>query len=177
MISRQDVIVADFATKYFEATTEDNLILALKTSTKQFRKLLKKIPKKKINYAYAEGKWTLKELLQHIIDTEKVFAFRALWFSRNDVSPLPGFDENSWAVTSKAGSRKWKDMIDEFFTVRSSTQIFFDSLDDDQLMATGTANSNLMNVGGLGFICAGHLRHHIAIIKERYLSKKYPVAI
>ena len=177
MISRQDVIVADFATKYFEATTEDDLTLALSASTKQFKKLLKKIPKKKINYAYAEGKWTLKELLQHIIDTEKVFAFRALWFSRQDVSPLPGFDENSWAITSKAGTRKWKEMVNEFFKVRSTTQIFFESLDDDQLRATGIANNNHMNVGGLGFICAGHLRHHIGIIKERYLSKKYPVVL
>ena len=177
MFPRQDAIVADFATKYFEATTEDDLTLALSASTKQFKKLLRKIPKKKINYAYAEGKWTLKELLQHIIDAEKVFAFRALWFSRKDVSPLPGFDENSWAISSKAGTRKWKDMVEEFFKIRSSTQIFFESLEDDQLRATGTANNNLMNVGGLGFICAGHLRHHIGIIKERYLSKKYSVTL
>ena len=177
MISRQDVIVADFATKYVEATTEDDLTLALSASTKQFKKLLKKIPRKKFDYAYAEGKWTLRELLQHIIDAEKVFAFRALWFSRNDVSPLPGFDENSWALTSKGSSRKWKEMVREFFKVRSSTQIFFDSLDDDQLRAAGTANNNFMNVVGLGFMCAGHLRHHIEIIKERYLSKKYPVAL
>ena len=177
MFSRQDVIVADFAIKYFEATKEEDLTLALSASTKQFKKLLKKVPKKKIDYAYAEGKWTLRELLQHIIDTEKVFAFRALWFCRKDVSPLPGFDENSWALSSKASSRKWKEMVDEFFKVRLSTRIFFESLDDEQLKATGTANNNLMNVGGLGFICAGHLRHHIAIIKERYLSKTHPVAL
>ena len=172
MISRQEAIVPEFATKYFEATTADDLTVALKESTKQFKKLLKKIPKKKIDYAYAEGKWTIKELLQHIIDAEKVFAFRALWFTRQDVSPLPGFDENSWAATSKASSRKWKELIEEFFTIRSATQVFFESLDDDQLKATGTASNNLMNVGGLGFICAGHVMHHIGIIKERYLSKK-----
>jgi hypothetical protein len=177
MISRQEVIVPEFADKYFQATSEDDLLIALANSTKRFRKLLKKIPKKKIDYAYAEGKWTLRELFQHIIDTERVFAFRALSFAREDASPLPGFDENSWAATSKATSRKWKDMVDEFFSLRSSTQIFFESLDDHQLKATGTANNNLMNVGGLGFICAGHVMHHVWIIKERYLSKKWPEAL
>jgi len=172
MFSRQDVIVPEFAVKYFEATTEDNISDALASSTKQFKKLLRRIPRKKIDHAYAEGKWTLKELLQHIVDTEKVFAFRALWFTRQDISPLPGFDENSWAVASKAASRKWKDLIDEFFIIRSSTQVFFESLDDEQLKTTGTANNNLMNVGGLGFVCAGHVKHHMEIIKDRYLQKK-----
>jgi hypothetical protein len=175
MISRQEVIVPEFAEKYFEATTENDVTLALSASTKQFKKLLKKIPKKKIDYAYAEGKWTLRELLQHIIDAEKVFAFRALWFSRHDVSPLPGFDENSWAASSNASSRKWKDMVKEFFVIRSSTEIFFESLDDQQLKSTGTASNSLMNVAGLGFMCAGHVNHHVSIIKDRYLRKKKSV--
>ena len=115
MISRQEVIVANSAEKYFQAAPYDDMLAALSASTRRFKKLLKKIPKKKIDYAYAEGKWTIREVLQHIIDAEKVFAFRALWFARHDVSPLPGFDENSWAVTSKASSRKWNDMVDEFF--------------------------------------------------------------
>ena len=172
MISRQDVIVANSAEKYFEAAPEEDMLVALSASTKRFKKLLKKIPNKKIDYAYAEGKWTIREVFQHIIDAEKVFAFRALWFARHDVSPLPAFDENSWAVMSKASSRKWNDMVKEFFTVRAATQTFFESLDDDQLKAVGTANNNQMNVGGLGFVCAGHVMHHIKIIKERYLNKK-----
>lgn len=172
MISRQEVIVADFAIKYFEAAPQEDMLDALSASTRSFKKLLKKIPKKKIDYAYSEGKWTIRELLQHIIDAEKVFAFRALWFARHDVSPLPGFDENSWAITAKATSRKWRDMVDEFFIVRSATQIFFESLDDEQLKSTGIANNSEMNVGGLCFVCAGHVMHHIAVIKERYLIKK-----
>jgi len=173
MVSRQDVIIPEFATKYFEATFEEDLIKELEKSTKQFKKILRKIPKKKIDFAYAPGKWTLKELLQHIIDAEKVFSFRALWFTRQDISPLPGFDENSWAVASNATSRKWKDLVNEFFLVRSSTQMFFESLDETQLKATGFANNNHMNVVGIGFICAGHVMHHIGIIKDRYLSQKY----
>ena len=172
MISRQEVIVSDFAMKYFEAAPENDMLVALSASTKRFKKLLKKIPRKKIDYAYAEGKWTIREILQHIIDSEKVFAFRALWFARHDISPLPGFDQNSWAVTAKVSGRKWNDMIEEFFLVRATTQLFFESLDDDQLKAVGTANNSQMNVGGLGFVCAGHVMHHIRIIKERYLNKK-----
>lgn len=172
MISREEVIVAEFAVKYFEAAPQDDMLEALSRSTRQFKKLLKKIPRKHFDYAYAEGKWTLREVFQHVIDAEKVFAFRALWFCRQDPSPLPGFDENSWAITAQASARKWKDLIEEFFTTRSSTQQFFESLSDEQLRFTGTANNNLMNVGGLGFVCAGHVNHHINIIRERYLTKK-----
>ena len=172
MISRQEVIVADFAIKYFEAAPKMTCWMHFKASTRQFKKLVRKIPKKKIDYAYAQGKWTLRELLQHVIDAEKVFAFRALWFTRQDPSQLPGFDEKSWAITSKASSRKWKDLVREFLTIRNSNQIFFESLDEEQLRTIGTANNNQMNVVGLGFMCAGHTRHHIAIVKERYLSKK-----
>jgi hypothetical protein len=177
MISRAEAIVSEFAIKYFEAAPQEDMLDALSASTRQFKKLLRKIPKKKIDYAYAEGKWTIRELLQHIIDAERVFSFRALWFTRHDVSPLPGFDENSWAATSKADSRKWKDLVEEFFTLREANQIFFESLDDDQLKAVGIANNNQMNVGGLGFVCAGHVIHHIRIIKERYLAKKQPVQL
>lgn len=172
MVSRQEVLVAEFAQKYFEAAPEKDMLKALSNSTRRLKKLVRKIPKNKIDYAYAEGKWTLREVLQHIIDAEKVFAFRALWFTRQDVSPLPGFDENSWAVTSKAPSRKWNDLVEEFFTNRAANHIFFESLDDEQLKAIGIANNNQMNVVGLGFVCAGHVMHHIRVIKERYLSKK-----
>ena len=173
MISRHEVVVPEFAIKYFEATSDDDLTVALSKSTKEFKKLLGKIPKKRIDYAYAEGKWTVRELLQHIIDAEKVFAFRALWFARKDDSPLPPFDENAWAAASRASTRKWKDLIEEFFLIRASTQCFFESLDDEQLKSTGTANNTVASVGALAFICAGHVNHHIDIIKERYLSKKW----
>ena len=172
MISRDEAIVSPSAMQYLEAAPGDDMLDALSTSTRQFKKLLKKIPKKKIDYAYAEGKWTIREVLQHIIDAERVFSFRALWFSRHDVTPLPPFDENSWAASSKAATRKWKDLVEEFFILRAANQLFFESLDEEQLKAVGTSNNFQMNVGGLGFVCAGHVAHHIRIIKERYLVKK-----
>ena len=171
MVQRTDVIVPEVYNGYVEAAKEDDLMDALQRSRKQFRKLFKKIPKKKIDYAYADGKWTIRELLQHLIDAERVFVSRALWFARKDTTPLPGFDENVWAITSHVSGRDWKELINEFISLRFSTELFFESLDDEQLRATGTANNNQMNVAGLGFVCAGHICHHLKIIKERYLNK------
>lgn len=176
MVSRKQVLVPESYHNYINAITENELAAALRKNTRRFRKLLKNIPKKKINYAYAEGKWTLKELLQHIVDAERVFVFRALHFARKDTAPLPGFDENVWAITAKAPKRSWNDLVEEFLALRVSTEFFFASLDEDQLLQNGTANNNQMSVVGLGFVCAGHVAHHMRIIKERYLHE-YPVKL
>jgi uncharacterized damage-inducible protein DinB len=173
MVSRKDVLVPASFKGYINAITENDLEEALRKNTRRFRKLLKNMPKKKINYAYAEGKWTIKEMLQHIVDAERVFVFRALHFSRKDPTLLPGFDENVWAITAKAPKRSWSDLVDEFIALRAATELFFTALDEDQLMAGGTANNNPMSVAGLGFVCAGHVAHHMNIIKERYLGE-YP---
>lgn len=175
MISRKEVAttVPESFKRYVNAISENNLEEALRKNTRRFRKLLKNIPKKKINYAYAEGKWSLKEMLQHIVDAERVFTFRALHFTRKDSAPLPGFDENVWAITAKAPKRSWSDLVDEFLALRTANELFFTALDEDQLLATGTANNNQISVVGLGFVCAGHVAHHMNIIKERYLGE-YP---
>jgi uncharacterized damage-inducible protein DinB len=170
MVNRKDVTVPDFYKTYINALEEDTLQEALANNTRRFRKLLKQIPHKKINYAYAEGKWTVKELLQHIIDAERVFIYRALTFARQDPAPLPGFDENNWAITAKAPKRKWHELVDEFKALRSANELFLNSLDDDQLQQTGSANNNAISVAGLAFVCAGHVAHHMRIIRERYLG-------
>ena len=171
MVNRKEITVPDFYTTYINALQEDNLQEALANNTRRFRKLLKQIPHKKINYAYAEGKWTVKELLQHIIDSERVFIYRALTFARQDPAPLPGFDENTWAITAKAPKRKWNELVDEFKALRAANEIFLNSLDDDQLRQTGSANNNSISVAGLAFVCAGHVAHHMRIIRERYLGE------
>ena len=172
MISRKDVSAPASFEGYVREAGDDSLLPALKKSTKQFRKLLKKIPAKKIDYAYAEGKWTIREVLQHIIDAERVFAYRALWFARKDPSPLPGFDENTWAVNSKAASKNWDDLVDDLKSLIVSTEYLFSSLDEEQLRNTGISNGNAINVAALGFVCAGHLMHHDKIIRDRYLGEK-----
>ncbi len=154
---------------YLKQVTETNLHKVLSDQQKTIASFLKRIPDKKQNYRYAKGKWTIKELLQHIIDSERVFAYRALSFSRNDTSHLPGFDENTWAENTNPAKREWKDMIDEFVAVRISTILLFKSFSKKQLQLNGIANNNSIYVEGIGFIIAGHAAHHIAIIKERYL--------
>jgi hypothetical protein len=169
MIPRTELVAAEFYQGYIQNVKEDDFRKALEKNTRQFRKFLKKIPGKKIGHAYAEGKWTIQEMLQHIIDAERVFAYRALRFARKDSVALPGFDERQWTANSNAASRSWEDLIEEFRAVRKSTELFFDSLNDDQLKFTGTASGNPVNALALGFIIPGHVIHHMRIIKERYL--------
>jgi uncharacterized damage-inducible protein DinB len=127
------------------------------------------LPEEKADYAYAPGKWTIKELLQHIIDAERIFAYRALRFARKDTTPLPSFDENAYAQHSNAAERTFQSLKDEFNAVRTSTDIMLSSFNEDQLNASGTANNKHITVNALAFIIYGHLLHHKAIIEERYL--------
>jgi hypothetical protein len=162
--------VPDYYHKYIDQTEGDDLKAVFKKQTRSIDKFLGDIPKSKRNFRYADGKWTIKELLQHIIDTERVFAYRALCFARKDTTPLPGFDENNYAANSKTEKRKWKDLADDFRAVRKSTELLFGSFDDEQLESSGTASGKPNYVLGIGFIIAGHANHHINIIKERYLT-------
>ena len=131
--------------------------------------LLSTIPEEKWDYAYAQGKWTIKELVQHIIDAERIFCYRALCFARKDVTPLPGFDENTYAQYSKANKRTKLDLLAELSIVQKGSATLFASFDEEQLNATGTANQNPIYVLGIGFIIVGHTLHHLNILKERYL--------
>jgi len=128
-----------------------------------------RIPEAKRSYRYARGKWTIQEMLQHMIDTERVFAYRALCFARQDKTSLPSFDENSYADHSGANRRDWYDLIEEFKAVRRSTEILFRSFNKKQLETVGIANQHPVSVMAMGFVIAGHVNHHLRILKERYL--------
>lgn len=142
----------------------------LHAQTPQLIRFLNSIPEAKRNYRYARGKWSIQEMLQHLIDTERVFAYRALCFARKDRTPLPSFDENEYAAHSKAGRRRWNDLMEELRAVRRSTELMFDSFGKEQLNTKGTANNNPVSVMALGFIIAGHANHHIRVLKDRYLA-------
>jgi len=109
--------------------------------------------------------------LQHLIDTEKVFNYRALTFSRQDKVNLPGFDENNWATHSFANDRSLENLIDEFSFVRKTSILFFDDLSEDSLSLSGFANNNEINVSTIGKLILGHNIHHLNVIEERYLPK------
>ena len=130
---------------------------------------LNTIPNEKWDYAYAEGKWSIKEMVQHIIDAERIFCYRALCFARKDKTSLPGFDENTYAQYSKANNRTKEDLLAELSIVQKGSAILFASFDEEQLNATGTANGKPIYVLGIGLIIVGHTLHHLNILKERYL--------
>lgn len=156
---------------YINAVEGSDFLTAMKKQTPVFFRMLAKIPPAKRSYRYAKGKWTIQELFQHIIDGERVFAYRALCFARKDKTPLPSFDENEYAVNSKANKRDWNEMVAEFKAVRLSSELMFSSFDKDQLRSIGIANHNPVSVLAIGFILVGHLAHHMNILNERYLSK------
>ena len=161
--------VPQFFHNYISYVSQDSITEAFKVQTPAIMKFIESIPADKYDYRYADGKWTIKEVLQHIIDAERIFAYRALRFARKDNTPLPSFDENLFADNAKADKRDWQEMVDEFKVVRKSSEYLFNSFDDDQLDATGISNNSPVYVLGIGFVLVGHPLHHMRIIKERYL--------
>lgn len=169
-MSRPDLSrVPEFYHGYINKVKEDDLMLGLKSSTRGLFELLQSIPAEKHDYRYAEGKWTIKEVVQHMLDGERVFTYRALRFARKDDTPLPGFDENLFAQTSKAEKRSWNDLLEEFAALRKASEAMFASFDNEQLESSGIASEHPTYVLGIGYIVAGHVNHHCGIIKERYL--------
>jgi uncharacterized damage-inducible protein DinB len=128
------------------------------------------ISEEKSMHAYAEGKWTIKEVLQHMIDTERIFNYRAVCFARKEAASLPGFEENDYAANSNANARSWKSLVEEFLAVRHATELMFDSFTDEMLDTAGKANNNSVTVGSVGFISVGHFYHHKKVIEERYFA-------
>lgn len=161
--------VPEFYHNYINHVQENDLKDAFSNGTKNLVEFLGNIPLKKVDYRYAENKWSIKEVLQHIIDTERIFNYRALCFARKDATSLPGFDENNYAANSNASTRDWSSLMEEFRAVRRSSELLFSSFDDEQLNAGGTANNNSNYVLGLGYIQVGHSLHHMRVIKEKYL--------
>lgn len=154
---------------YLDLVPSGNWIEEMKTVSDATLEIYESLSEEQGNYAYAEGKWSLKTLLQHLIDTEKVFAYRALRFSRKDQSVVSGFDEEAWADHSYADSRTLKSLIKEFKLTRKQSFIFFKTLPEDALQLSGTVNGNSINVETIGKLTVGHNIHHLNIIKERYL--------
>jgi len=122
----------------------------------------------KADYAYAEGKWTLKEMLGHIIDTERVFAYRITCFARNEQQHLPGFEEDDYVKNARFAERDLEDLIEEFTALRKANLFLFKSLNEEELERKGIASGREINVKSILFITGGHIMHHVSILKERY---------
>lgn len=130
----------------------------------------KSIPVFKQEYKYSEGKWTIKDIILHLIDAERIFAYRALRISRSDTTPLPGFDENDYVGMANANDREFESLLSEFETVREATISLFASFTDLDLLRLGTASNASVSVRAIGYIILGHELHHKNVILERYLE-------
>ena len=129
---------------------------------------LKSLPDDKANYAYADGKWTVKEVIGHCADAERVFSYRLTRIARGDKTPLAGFDENLWAKTAPHGKRPLSAVVDEMIAVRRSTIALIDSLDDTAIANSTTANNKEITGRALCWIIAGHSKHHLDVLHDRY---------
>jgi uncharacterized damage-inducible protein DinB len=163
-----NVPTESYFVKYTSLVKETNIIEAFAAQKESIEKFYNSISEEKSNYAYAEGKWTLKEMLQHIIDTERVFAYRALAIARKETATLPSFDENEYAANTTANDRTWASLITEFNAVRLSTQLMFETFNKNMLTQVGNFSSLSGTPETLGFIMVGHVYHHIKIAEERY---------
>ena len=150
--------------------SEDGSILeSLKSAQKEFESLLRNVPKEKHAFSYAEGKWTLKEVIQHVIDTERVFCYRALCFARNDKTLLPGYDQDIFVDNDNANDRNYYDLLAEMEVLRKSTIQLYKSFSKEALLRTGVASEEEISVRALGYLFSGHQIHHLNVVKERYL--------
>lgn len=161
---------APYQSAYLELVdTQWSLTEELEVSLHNLVHFVREIPMDKFDYRYAEGKWTIKDILQHLIDTERIFAYRALRFARCDKTQLPGYDENAFAAATNANKRSIQDLLTEFTLVRHSTIALFKSFTQENLMNTGIASGYTVSVRALGFVIIGHQNHHLKVFKERYL--------
>ncbi|WP_423146595.1 DinB family protein [Rubrolithibacter danxiaensis] len=147
----------------------DNILEELEQQATAIPDFLRSIPEEKHDFSYAPDKWTLKQLVGHLTDTERIMAYRLLRFSRKDSTPLPGFEENFYVDNSNFLNSSFYELADEFAAVRQGNLFLFRSLKDEQLDLYGEANGNALSVRALLFILSGHLKHHVQIIKDRYL--------
>ena len=158
-----------FYNAYIEVLENVEMIEELEICLHDFIHFVQNIPMDKFDYRYAEGKWTIQDIIQHLIDAERVFSYRAMRISRNDKTPLPGFEENDYVDNANANDRSLQDLLTEFPAVRHSTLLLFKSFSQDQLTRIGIASNNEVSVRAIGFIIIGHQKHHQKIFQERYL--------
>lgn len=159
-----------YASMYINLVPDDGLLLRhLKGNFIATKDFILALPEEKLQYRYAKDKWTIKEILVHIIDDERIYAYRALRFARNDKTELPGFEQDDYALNSQANARSIENIFEEYEAVRDSTITLFNGFPEEAFLRMGTANKNKATVRALAYHIAGHELHHMNVIKEKYL--------
>ncbi len=154
---------------YYMELSEGELVESLKKAHDTTQIILTRISEEKAAFAYAPGKWTIKEIVQHLIDSERIYSYRALRFARQDKIELPGFEQDDYAAAAYANNRSMADLAHEYAMVRNATVALFESFTPEMLSSRGVANKREVTVESIGRVCVGHEIHHMNVIKERYL--------
>lgn len=162
---------APFYENYIKLASGQPIMRKLKSQLNSIDDFLADIPPAKYDFAYAEGKWTVKQVISHLIDTERVMTYRLLRIARNDQTDLPGYDQDAIVANTDIDKYTYSDLVDELVMLRQANLFFFKSLTDEDLKKKGTANSNVISAGAILFIIYGHIEHHFNILKELYLKK------
>ena len=161
---------AEFYAGYVSLVEETDIVSALQTQLTEIEILFAEMQLEKADYRYTPDKWSVKQLLGHMIDGERVFAYRALRFARNDQTPLPGFDQDTFMENSNFDERTIADLLEEFLYLRQANVSFFKTLDEKAWSNTGTASGAQVSVRAIAYVMVGHVRHHVNILRERYLN-------
>jgi hypothetical protein len=161
---------APYYDTYVSKVPDGDVIQLLSTQIDETMALLGDMPEKQAEYRYAPDKWNVKEVIGHMNDTERVFAYRALRFSRNDTTPLPGFEQKPFTEAANFSDRTLADLLDEFRTIRQTTIYLFKGMNENMMTHTGTASQAAISVRALAYLIAGHERHHVGILRARYLQ-------
>jgi hypothetical protein len=157
-----------FYASYLALVPEGDLLSVLAAQPKELQSLVKAIPPDRETHRYGEGKWSVREVLGHVTDVERVFGYRALCISRLDQTPLPGFDENDYVAHSSYAETPVEGLAAEFASLRSGNLALLRRLEPARWLKVGNANGSPVSVRALAFIMAGHFRHHLAILRDRY---------
>lgn len=161
---------AEYYAGYIAYIEEDNALSALERLFLKTQTLLTRISEEQANFRYSPEKWSIKEVIGHILDAERVFSYRALRFSRGDITKLSGFDQDFYIINGQFNRRKLTDLAEEYRLVRESNLILFNTFDEAQLSRRGVANEKEITVNALLYIIAGHEAHHIQILQTKYLN-------
>ena len=161
---------APYAIMYIGLLPDDGLVLRhLEDNLQIAIDLARSIPEEKLTWRFAEGEWTIKEILVHVMDDERIYAYRALRFARNDNTELPGFEQDNYVPYSRANERGLENILDEYSAVRFATIALFNSLDESAYTRAGIASGHVMSVRAAMYHLAGHELHHVKSIRENYL--------
>lgn len=161
---------APYYNTYISLVEGDDCLPVLDAQSAELGALFSSIPEERGTFAYAEGKWTIKEMLSHLIDGERMFAYRVLRISRGDVTPIEGFEQDGYIENSNANNRSFEELLKEFDLQREANMLMLNNIGDKGSHRIGTASNNPVSVRALAYIMAGHIRHHIDILKTRYLA-------